>query len=257
MNLFFNTDLAKGYKSSSQISRVLTEGWVLENSYCPSCGWKYLAKYPDNRPVADFYCNNCKEDFELKSKNGILGSKVVDGSYITMIDRITSDNNPNFLFLTYNKSNWSVKNLVLIPKRFFIPDIIEKRPPLATTARRAGWVGCNIDLNKIPSLGKVFIVKDSLIINKEDVVRKWGISGFLENKGTEFKGWMFDVLQCIDSIPSKSFSIQDAYQFEHLLKSKHPENNFIKDKIRQQLQYLRDKGILEFVSKGNYRKIYL
>ncbi|MBL7991777.1 MAG: restriction endonuclease, partial [Candidatus Kapabacteria bacterium] len=31
-------------------------------------------------------------------------------------------------------------------------------------------------------------------------------------------------------------------------------NNFIKDKIRQQLQVLRDKGIIEFVSRGIYQK---
>jgi len=36
---------------------------------------------------------------------------------------------------------------------------------------------------------------------------------------------------------------------------KYPNNNFIKDKIRQQLQLLRDKGILEFTSRGNYRKL--
>ena len=39
------------------------------------------------------------------------------------------------------------------------------------------------------------------------------------------------------------------------LKNKHPENNFIKDKIRQQLQNLRDKGFIEFTSRGNYKKI--
>ena len=32
-------------------------------------------------------------------------------------------------------------------------------------------------------------------------------------------------------------------------------NNFIKDKIRQQLQLLRDKGIIEFVGRGNYKKV--
>ena len=38
MNLSFNTHLAEGYKSQSQIARLLTEDWVLNNSYCPSCG---------------------------------------------------------------------------------------------------------------------------------------------------------------------------------------------------------------------------
>ncbi len=37
MDIKLNTLLAQGYKSNSQIARVLTEGWVNQNSYCPSC----------------------------------------------------------------------------------------------------------------------------------------------------------------------------------------------------------------------------
>lgn len=36
---------------------------------------------------------------------------------------------------------------------------------------------------------------------------------------------------------------------------KHPENNHIKDKIRQQLQFLRDEGLVEFTTRGNYKKV--
>ena len=32
----------------------------------------------------------------------------------------------------------------------------------------------------------------------------------------------------------------------------HPENRHVRDKIRQQLQVLRDKGFLEFVGRGEY-----
>ena len=70
MNLTFNTNLADGYTSNSQIARLLTENWVLNNSYCPNCGNLPLNEFEDNRPVADFYCKNCSEEFELKSKNG-------------------------------------------------------------------------------------------------------------------------------------------------------------------------------------------
>ena len=47
------------------------------------------------------------------------------------------------------------------------------------------------------------------------------------------------------------------YSFEKYLKEKYPNNNFIKDKIRQQLQFLRDKGLIEFKSRGTYKKIKL
>lgn len=44
-------------------------------------------------------------------------------------------------------------------------------------------------------------------------------------------------------------------KFEDVLSKKHPDNNHIKDKIRQQLQILKDKGILELRGRGHYRKI--
>ena len=45
------------------------------------------------------------------------------------------------------------------------------------------------------------------------------------------------------------------YQFEDILKVKHPRNNNIRPKIRQQLQFLRDKGFIEFLGDGKYRKV--
>jgi type II restriction enzyme len=47
------------------------------------------------------------------------------------------------------------------------------------------------------------------------------------------------------------------YAFENNLKAKYPNNNFIKDKIRQQLQLLRDKGLIEFIGRGKYKKTVL
>ena len=48
-------------------------------------------------------------------------------------------------------------------------------------------------------------------------------------------------MNCIDSIPNNNFSLDEIYKFVPRLKILHPENNFIEDKIRQQLQVLRDK----------------
>lgn len=62
-----------------------------------------------------------------------------------------------------------------------------------------------------------------------------------------------DVLQCIDKL-GDDFSLDDMYKFTEYLQRKHPDNNFVQPKIRQQLQLLRDKGFLEFISRGHYRK---
>ena len=65
--LDFNLDLVSGYQANTQKIRVLTENWLGHHSYCPCCG-NPIIHYENNRPVADFYCKKCKEDFELKSK---------------------------------------------------------------------------------------------------------------------------------------------------------------------------------------------
>lgn len=254
MNLFLNPKLAEGYKSNSQIARILTENWFLNNSYCPSCGDLPLSEFENNRPVADFYCKKCSEEFELKSKGGKLTNTIPDGAYSTMIERINSENNPNFFFLTYSK-NWSVSDLLIIPKQFFTEEIIIKRPPLASTARRAGWVGCNIDISKVAESGKVFLVKNTEIIDRKVVNQFFNKTLFLRQKSSNAKGWILDIMKCVDEIKTDIFNLDDIYRFEQKLKLKYPNNNFIKDKIRQQLQILRDKGIIEFIGRGKYRKI--
>ena len=253
MNLNFNIKLAENYKSNSQIARVLTENWVKENSYCPCCGEMPINEFENNKPVADFYCKKCAEEFELKSKSGKL-SLITDGAYSSMIERINSNNNPNFFFLTYSKQ-WTVNDFLIIPKHFFTPEIIIKRTPLAETARRAGWIGCNIDISKVSDTGKVYLIKNSKIITQDLVKENFNKTLFLRSKDTETKGWILDVLNCIDLIKKETFTLDEIYSFEEKLKIKHPKNNFIRDKIRQQLQILRDKGIIEFTSRGIYKKI--
>jgi type II restriction enzyme len=41
--------------------------------------------------------------------------------------------------------------------------------------------------------------------------------------------------------------------FEDKLGKLYPNNNNVRPKIRQQLQFLRDNGYLEFLSRGRYR----
>lgn len=157
--LSFNVKLASGYKSFSQKIRILSEDWVSREGYCPSCG-QAITRAVNNRPVLDFSCTGCSENFELKSKKEDMPLKIVDGAYGTMIQRLESDTNPNFFFLNYRPLTQEVLNFVVIPKHFFVDEIIEKRKPLKPTARRAGWVGCNILLGQIPQAGRIFIVQN-------------------------------------------------------------------------------------------------
>lgn len=70
-------------------------------------------------------------------------------------------------------------------------------------------------------------------------------------------GWKLSVFECISSIQTQEFTLKDAYEFENKLQKRHPKNRNIKAKIRQQIQLLRDLGLVEFLSNdGKYRKIW-
>lgn len=66
------------------------------------------------------------------------------------------------------------------------------------------------------------------------------------------RGWTVDVLRAIRELRKPRFSLQDLYGFEAELKNLHPKNLNVRPKIRQQLQVLRDLGLLEFAGPGNY-----
>jgi type II restriction enzyme len=252
MELVLPVEIAQLYSSNSQRIRIMTEHWVGNRIFCPNCGNR-LSNFRNNSPVADFYCEKCSEEYELKSKNGNMGSTIVDGAYSTMIERLVANNNPNFFFLTYNKSTFEIRNFLTIPKYFFVPNIIQKRKALSPTARRAGWIGCNIVMGNIPEFGKIFYVHNGIAKSKIEVLEKWNKTEFIKAQNIEAKGWLLDVLVCIEKIRKTRFSLDDVYTFEAYLKTKHPLNNNVKAKIRQQLQFLRDKDVIEFLRRGQYR----
>lgn len=255
MQLQMDINQAAGYKSASQIARRLTEHWLSENVYCPNCV-AHLKQCANNLPVQDFACPQCGEQFELKSANRRnIGHTLSDGAYHTMMERLQAADNPNFFFLGYDKTDYSVQQLVLIPKHFITPDMIKQRKPLPPTARRAGWVGCSVDLRKLPQHGKILLVDQGSVVPHEQVRSKWQSHCFLQDSLGRQKSWLVSVLRCLDRLPTP-FSLQQIYKFEPLLHSQFPENRHIQAKIRQQLQILRDRGLLAFEGRGIYRKLY-
>lgn len=254
MKLVLDEQIAAQYKSASQKARVLTEQWVGESVFCPNCGHMKINKCPNNQPVADFFCSNCREDYELKSKRNSIGAQIVDGAYRKKIERLKSINNPNLFVLNYDLQSLFVLNFFVIPKHFFVPEIIEKRKPLAKTARRAGWVGSNILLQRIPQIGKIFMIKQHRVQLKERILSQWKKTLFLrEEKEMSARGWLLDIMRCVEKLKKCEFTLDDIYAFESELSALHPNNKHVKDKIRQQLQVLRDNGYLDFVSRGYYR----
>lgn len=256
MNFCFDLDLAKNYRSNSQKIRVMSESWLGKNIFCPVCGNPHICNLDNNRPVADFQCDNCGDIFELKSKNGKFGKKVNDGAYDTMIKRINSLSNPHLFLMNYT-DDYKVTDLLFVPKFFFVDEIIEKRKPLSKNARRAGWTGCNILLNNIPTQGKISIIEKQIVKKPKEIIDLYTNINQLKTNNLDSRGWLMDVLNCVNSIDSIDFSLSDIYQFTEELQKKHINNNNIEAKIRQQLQLLRDKGFIEFLDRGHYKKLLL
>jgi type II restriction enzyme len=241
------------YTSGSQKAKAWTEAWVGTWAYCPHCGNAKISSFPNNRPLADFHCTSCSEEFELKSQKGKFGTRVVDGAFKTKCERLAASNNPNLFLMNYDLESLEVVNLFIVPKHFFVREIIEERKPLAPTARRAGWIGSNILLNRVPESGKIHIVRNGVIRKKDLVLAEWQKTLFLRNESPETRGWLLDVMKCVESLGRRDFTLDEVYAFERHLGELYPGNQNVKPKIRQQLQYLRDRGFIDFVSRGNYR----
>lgn len=251
MNLQCRIDLGSRYKAGSQIARVLTEEWCARELYCPVCISPQLSASRANHPAVDFMCPRCEQPFQLKSRRTSTATKIVDSAYSSMIAAIRSNRAPNLLLLEYS-SLWLVHNLLLIPRFFFSENTIEKRKALGPHARRAGWVGCNILLTRIPQDGRISIVSAGLAAEPRQVRAEFSRVSGLEDVPPVVRGWTVEVLSAIRRLGKENFSLSELYEREDEFKTAHPRNFNIRPKIRQQLQILRDVGLIVFVGPGKY-----
>jgi len=213
-------------------------------------------------------------------------------------------------------ATWEVRDLLLIPSFMFSESAVIKRPPLTATARRAGWVGCNIALNRVPADARIFLVQtvassrrrtgvtpvsdlkkseygdrqdacptQTIIVSPEEVRAQFKRVKPLKDISVTQRGWTLDVLNVVRRLvsvsaplqrdesegraprdpnisdqmgrrgtpPSDSFTTADVYAFERELEQLHPDNRNVRPKIRQQLQILRDTGLLIHIDRGEWR----
>jgi type II restriction enzyme len=253
VHLGLPTSGLENYKSAPQRARVGTESWGANNFFCPSCETPRLTRATHNTVAIDYTCPNCRSTFQLKSQSKIFGSKIVDAAYSEMRRAILEDRTPNLFVLHYDLSDWAVRTVILIPHFAFALSAVERRKPLAPSARRADWIGCNILLNKIPADARIPVVQAGRILPPKTVRQAYEKLRPLENLKVEARGWTLDVLQAIRSLGKTEFELAEIYSQEKLLSKLHPQNFHVRDKIRQQLQVLRDLNLLRFLGGGSYR----
>jgi len=247
------------FKGPTQNARVLSEGWVAAQMFCPNCGADRLRALPNNSPVADFDCATCAEEYEVKATKGRLGRKVVDGAYGAMTARLAARNNPNLVVMAYNGAAGRVTDLIVVPRYFFIQSIIEARRPLGPLARRAGWQGCNILLGDVPAAGRISLVRAGLHVPRATVLAQWRSTLFVRDAGLKARGWLLAVMTAVEQVVAlggrPEFTLDDVYAHEARLAALYPGNHNVRPKIRQQLQVLRDRGWLAFGDRrGTYRQ---
>jgi type II restriction enzyme len=253
MDLSLPIEGLRGYKSASQRARVGTESWGAANFFCPACESPRLNAAPRNTVAVDYFCPSCKSPFQLKSQSKPLGFRIVDAAYSEMKRAILEDRTPNLFLLHYDLDTWAVRTVLLVPHFAFALSALEKRPPLSPAARRAGWVGCIILLDKIPVHARITVVTEGTPHAPREVRNSYNRLRPLERLQVEKRGWTLDVLQVVQSLGRMDFTLTDVYAHADTLAELHPKNAHILDKIRQQLQVLRDLGLLEFLGSGSYR----
>jgi phosphatidylserine/phosphatidylglycerophosphate/cardiolipin synthase-like enzyme len=92
------------------------------------------------------------------------------------------------------------------------------------------------------------------IINDEIIEERFegGIQSIISN----LSPWEKDVFGCLEKLGNDVFTLKEVYSYEKYLSILHPNNRTIKAKMRQQLQYLRDIGLIEFIRPGIYKKLW-
>lgn len=249
------THFGQGYKSASQLARRITEPWGATNLYCCACTCDTVTAEKANAQVSDFLCPGCLERYQLKSHSKTLGNGILGSNYQKMLAAVLGNRTPNFFLLHYRLPEWMVRNLLLIPRFAISPSVFTKRKPLSVGARRSEWVGYVLNIRLIPDSAKIPLITEGVEIDRRDVRAQYARIARLQSLKPEQRGWTLDVLRCVESLPNPIFTNGDIYAFESEFAKLYPGNRHIKDKIRQQLQVLRDRGLLKQVLRGEWQRL--
>jgi type II restriction enzyme len=254
MNLQGDMMLGLGYANPTQQVRKISEAWIAANGYCLKCNSDVLIQTPANTKARDFVCGHCSHGYELKSKCGIFSTRVLDGAYSAMVKTIREGNTPTFLLLEYSTA-WSISGLRAIHHSLITEISVQARKPLAPSARRAGWIGCNIVLPAIAIEGQISIIHRGALQSKSATRNAFARLENLSAFAYKDRGWAATILNLLHRLPNRDFVLADVYRFESELQRLFPDNKHVRPKIRQQLQVLRDAELIKFLGGGRYERV--
>ncbi len=229
------------------------ENWTESNFYCPSCLETRVSRQKASTKVIDFRCPRCNQTYNVKASKTPFGRRVRDAEYATFMQAIRERKNPNLVLLHYDKPRLLVVDLEVIPRFFFSSSCVIPSKPTLPKSRSKPWQGCDVSLERVPVDGHIEMVEEGRIVDPEKVNQKYHrAEKLLLRRTINGRGWTADVLRCVRDLRKSPFTLHEVYAYENELQRLHPENRFVIAKIRQQLQILRDHGILRFAGDGRY-----
>ena len=120
-----------------------------------------------------------------------------------------------------------------------------------SASRGLGWLSYRAE--RIPEDARIHVVRDRRATPVDEVRAKFRrIKPLAKIEATQ-RGWTLDVLNAIRTLATPEFTTEEAYDLVPELQRLHPDNKHVREKIRQQLQVLRDTGLLTHVSRGRWR----
>lgn len=250
MEFWLDPTPAAAYASASQRARVITEAWGAKNLYCLACYEDRLVPERAGVKVIDFRCRRGHR-YQLKAKQGRLGRAITNSAYRPKVEAIRRGEAPTYVFLGYNRQAWTVEELVVVPGHFLTLEAVRPRRPLGPGARRAGWVGSTILLDQLPRAGRI----DLRALPPAEARATFQRFADLNRERPEARGWLADVLRIVDQLAPETgdgFRLEQLKGFAGELRERHPGNRHVEEKIRQQLQVLRDRGVIIFEGRGTY-----
>ena len=145
------------WKSESRIVGEACEYYIKNNMKCVRCNENNFEKCKTNEQSKDLICISCNQKFHITGKsatpkhvNNIKNKNVfntIGGEYSTTLKNV--DEQIDYLIILYEKQSYKILNVLYIKNENINSNCIIPRKPLSTTAKRAGWQGCNILFNNI------------------------------------------------------------------------------------------------------------
>jgi type II restriction enzyme len=145
---------------------------------------------------------------------------------------------------------------VAIHPVFLTPSVVLKRRTAHTRANGKKYQMCDLNLSLIPTDGKIVVVGSGQARSHAAARREFKESKRFADIPLAKRGWAGMVLAVVRKIGKREFTLAEVYAHEETMHAAYPENSHVRDKIRQQMQVLRDLGYVEFLSKrGEYRML--